>query len=169
MESQDFLLNEEETRIWRSWLFGFEYMEALINRALQKHGIDSSEYRVLALLSESPEQRLRMSDVANGVNRTPSRLSHMVTRMETRDLVERQPAPTDRRGAFLVLTANGKKVLDEAVIEHAVLVRQAFIDVVGVRDFNAVGRAMGKVLQTSMPEQSRRVGAQMWGWWPTIR
>ncbi|MDR0435551.1 MAG: MarR family transcriptional regulator [Propionibacteriaceae bacterium] len=169
METEETLLNDEETRIWRSWLFGFEHVEATLNKALQKHGIDSSELRVLTLLSESQDHRLRMSDVARGANRSPSRLSHMVTRMETRDLVERQPCPNDRRGAFLVLTPTGEKMLEAANGEHAMMVREAFIDVIGPRDFAAVGRAMSKVLQASMPESSKKVGAQMWGWWPAGR
>src|SRR5580693_4170828 len=49
------------------------------------------EYQVLAMLSESPERRMRMSSLAEVNNASLSRLSHLVKRLEGRGLVRREP------------------------------------------------------------------------------
>ncbi|MDR1354822.1 MAG: MarR family transcriptional regulator [Propionibacteriaceae bacterium] len=169
METKEYKLTEDESRIWRTWYFGFEYVETALNKALAKHGIDSNELRILTLLIETPDNRLRMSDVAYGANRSPSRLSHTVTRMELRELVVREPCADDRRGSWLVLTQKGEEVLQAALVERSKLVQEYFIDVIGQRDFAAIGRAMGKVLRANMPDYVRKISTPMEGWWPATR
>lgn len=51
------------------------------------------EYQVLARLSNQPGRTLRMSLLADLVNASLSRLSHLVTRLEARGLVRREPDP----------------------------------------------------------------------------
>src|ERR1700735_5223681 len=53
------------------------------------------EYQVLAMLSESPERRMRMSSLAEVTNASLSRLSHLLKRLEERDLVRREADPAD--------------------------------------------------------------------------
>ena len=71
------------------------------------------EYQVLAMLSQSPERRMRMSLLAEVTNASLSRLSHLVKRLETRGLVRREPDPSDGRFTNAILTDEGFRTLAE--------------------------------------------------------
>ena len=60
-----------------------------------------SEYEILAQLSESPNRQLRMSELADRVVQSRSRLTHTAIRLEKRGWVVREPCPDDRRGVLL--------------------------------------------------------------------
>jgi DNA-binding MarR family transcriptional regulator len=83
---------------------------------------------VLAMLSEAPGQTLRMTGLARQTNATLPRLSHVVTRLENRRLVERFPCPEDRRATNARLTAAGWEKVQEAAPGHAANVRHHVID-----------------------------------------
>lgn len=87
------------------------------------------EYFVLAMLSESPTRSLRMSELAAQTSATLPRLSHVVKRMESRDLVERRPDPDDRRATTCALTAAGLARIEQAAPGHVAAVREHVVDV----------------------------------------
>ena len=89
---------------------------------------------------------MRMSDVALAVRQSRSRLTHTVTRMETKGLLARSPSPEDRRGVIAALTGEGMDLLVRAAPTHVRSVRECFIDVVDPADFEAIGRAMAAVV-----------------------
>jgi DNA-binding MarR family transcriptional regulator len=62
------------------------------------------EYQVMAMLSQSPERRMRMSSLAEVTNASLSRLSHLVKRLDDRSLVRREPDPADGRFTNAVQT-----------------------------------------------------------------
>ena len=62
------------------------------------------EYQVMAMLSQSPERRMRMSSLAEVTNASLSRLSHLVKRLEDRGLVRREPDRADGRFTNAVQT-----------------------------------------------------------------
>src|SRR5260370_30596323 len=65
------------------------------------------EYQVLAMLSDSPERRMRMSSLAEVTNASLSRLSHLVKRLEERGLARREPDHADGRFTNAILTDTG--------------------------------------------------------------
>ncbi|MDR0836988.1 MAG: MarR family transcriptional regulator [Propionibacteriaceae bacterium] len=160
-------LNNDQVTIWRSWLLGYEHVASAMERTLSPYGIDTSQLRVLMLLSESKGHRMRMFDIARAANRSPSRLSHMVARMETEGLVVRQPCENDRRGAWLFLTDAGVNVLHQVETPHMLDIHRTFIDAIGARDFLAIGRAMRKVLEVNADPKCKRTMAQ-YEWWPAL-
>jgi DNA-binding MarR family transcriptional regulator len=87
------------------------------------------EYFVLAMLSEAPDRTLRMTELARQTNATLPRLSHVVRRLEERDLVERFPCPENRRATNARLTDKGWAAVRAAAPGHAANVRQHVIDV----------------------------------------
>lgn len=91
-------------------------------------GLSFTEYYVLAGLSDAPEQTMRMSRLALFANAELSRLSHMVTRLEKRGFVRRQPDPADGRFTQAVLTADGLAHLAEAAPAHVACVRTLVFD-----------------------------------------
>jgi MarR family 2-MHQ and catechol resistance regulon transcriptional repressor len=75
-------------------------------------------FELLIRLARSPGRRLRMSDLASQTRLTPSGLTRAVDRLEAAGLVERLPCPSDRRGAFAALTAEGLTRTRAAVGPH---------------------------------------------------
>ena len=64
-------------------------------------------YDVLLSLEESPERRLRMSELADRVLVTRSGVTRLVDRLERQGLLKREACPNDRRACHATLTAAG--------------------------------------------------------------
>src|SRR3712207_5797725 len=100
-------------------------LDARLNRELQEScGLSLADYAVLVPLSEAPEGRLRVYELGQDLGWEQSRLSHHLTRMQRRGLVDRQECPTDRRGAFVVLTDAGWTAIRTAAPAHVDTVRR---------------------------------------------
>ena len=80
--------------------------------------LPAPEFEVLLRLSRSPGQRLRLTELANQVRLSTSGLSRLVDRVEGAALVRREACPTDRRGAYAVLTEEGEAALAAALPSH---------------------------------------------------
>jgi DNA-binding MarR family transcriptional regulator len=118
-------LDAQEMRAWRGLIGTNRLLFEQINRELQRRsGMSAADYEVLVRLSEAPERRLRMSELATQTLSSKSRLSHQVSRLERLEWVRREECPTDRRGAFAVLTDEGLAVLTEAAKGHVGDVRR---------------------------------------------
>ena len=100
-------LSEDEQQAWRAYLRGSRLIEEALDRDLQSHGVQLTEYEILSMLSESPRRRLRMSSLADLVVQSRSRLTHTATRLEKRGWVVRESCLDDKRGVELVLTDRG--------------------------------------------------------------
>src|SRR3978361_1350095 len=111
-------LNEEEARAWRGWIRASEHLRACLNRELQRDGLSDADFAVLVQLSESPDQRVRMSDLAARMAWSKSRLSHQVSRMAERNLLARENCPNDARGAYAALTPHGLSEIRRAAPGH---------------------------------------------------
>ena len=98
-----------EQRAWRAYLRGSRLLEASLDRDLQQHGVQLSEYEIISMLSEQPDRRLRMSALADMVVQSRSRLTHTASRLEKRGWVQREACVGDRRGVELVLTDEGAR------------------------------------------------------------
>ncbi len=139
-------LSAEQQQIWRSWLLARDRIDRVLDADLRPHGLDLAEYEILVRLSEAPERRLRMSQLADQVHQSRSRLTHTIARMETALLVRREKTVSDGRGVVAVLTDAGMDLLIQVAPAHVASVRRVFVDAVDPGDFVAVGRAMRAVL-----------------------
>lgn len=139
-------LSEEQQRIWRSWLLAVARVDNYLDQDLRRHGLDLAEYEILVVLSEAEKRQLRMSELAELVHQSRSRLTHAVARMEKSGWVERTSAPEDRRGVIAKLTKRGYKLLEDAAPNHVAAVRRILVDAADPEDFKALGRVMQAVL-----------------------
>ncbi len=154
MPDQTRWLDDDEQRSWRAYLRGTRMLEEALDRDLQEHGLALSEYEIISMLSETPRHRLRMSELAELVVQSRSRLTHTATRLERRGWVVRQPCENDRRGVELVLTPDGaQRVLDVAVA-HVASVRRHLLDLVTPEQFAIVGSALARVVE-AQPDTDR--------------
>jgi DNA-binding MarR family transcriptional regulator len=139
-------LDSEQQRIWRTYLRGSATLRERLDADLRQFGLDLPEYEILVVLSESPDLRCRMSDLADAVNHSRSRLTHTITRLEKSNLVCRTTCPTDRRGVWAQLTDEGMNLLHTAAPCHVEAVRHNFVDAASREDFQALGRVFQAVL-----------------------
>jgi DNA-binding MarR family transcriptional regulator len=93
---------------WRLFLTAHAKLLDRIETKLAEADLPSLEwYDVLFTLKEAPEHRLRLSEVADKVLLSRSNLTRLVDRLEAAELLRRERCPSDRRGAFAVLTPAG--------------------------------------------------------------
>jgi len=83
-------------------------------------------YDVLIELYEAPDQRLRMSDLADKVLLTRSGLTRLVDRLEKEEFLTRELDPEDRRGFYAVITEEGTKAMRSAWTVYAESIDQLF-------------------------------------------
>jgi DNA-binding MarR family transcriptional regulator len=122
-------LTEEEQRAWRGLLRMTSQLNARMNRQLlQDYGVSLADYDVLVVLSEAPEGRLRVFEVADALAWEQSRVSHQLARMQRRGLVTREDCASDARGAFAVLVEAGRAAIERAAPAHVETVRQLVFD-----------------------------------------
>jgi len=122
-------LTEEEQRAWRGLLRMTSQLNARMNRQLlQDYGVSLADYDVLVVLSEAPEGRLRVFEVADALAWEQSRVSHQLARMQRRGLVAREGCASDARGAFAVLAEAGRAAIERAAPAHVETVRQLVVD-----------------------------------------
>ncbi|WP_066943500.1 MarR family winged helix-turn-helix transcriptional regulator [Microtetraspora fusca] len=122
-------LDADEQRAWRAYLRMQGRLAAALNRQLQlESGLSPADYEVLVHLTDTPEARLRPYELQWALQWEQSRLSHHLTRMRRRGLVEREECSEDGRGAFVVLTEKGRQAITAAAPGHVGVVRRFFFD-----------------------------------------
>ncbi|MFG2061807.1 MarR family winged helix-turn-helix transcriptional regulator [Micromonospora sp. NPDC048871] len=93
---------------------------------LEEHGLSSVEFEVLTRLTRSPDNQLRMTDLAAQTSLSTSGVTRVVDRMERDGLIVRQACPSDRRSSFAVVTPAGLRRLDECLPGHLQLIEDWF-------------------------------------------
>ena len=140
-------LNDDEQRAWRGLLQMTSRLDARLNRELQHtSGLSLADYDVLVLLTEAPDGRLRVFELAEDLQWEQSRVSHHLARMQRRGLVAREECTTDRRGAFVVLTDAGRDAIEKAAPGHVDLVRRLVFDGLSEEEVAALESFVGRVL-----------------------
>lgn len=138
-------LDADEQDAWREYLRASRMLEAVLDHELQAHGLQLTEYEIISVLSEQPSRRLRMSEIAELVVQSRSRLTHTAGRLEKRGWVRREPCVGDRRGVELVLTGTGQAEIARMAPTHVRSVRSNLMDHLSRDDFLALGRSMAAV------------------------
>ncbi|WP_328747148.1 MarR family winged helix-turn-helix transcriptional regulator [Streptomyces sp. NBC_00285] len=122
-------LDEREQRAWRSLMKMQAGLSEYVERQLRTHsGLSTADYQVLAHLSEAPEGRLRSFALGDALQWEKSRLSQHLTRMQNRNLIRRERCATDQRGAVVVITEQGRTLVEAAAPLHLADVRNVLID-----------------------------------------
>ncbi len=129
-----------------------------ISEAIDGTAPGGAEMQVLMRLARSPGTRLRLADLAAQVAMSASGLTRLIDRLERDGLVQRSACPTDRRGAFAVLTDDGLAVITNSLDVHLAAITASFTgllspdeleDLLGslrtVRDVVRPGAAAGTV------------------------
>ncbi|GAA2705094.1 MULTISPECIES: MarR family winged helix-turn-helix transcriptional regulator [Actinoplanes] len=108
-------------------------------------GLSMNDYHVLVALTEAPDRRIRMGELANRLVLSPSRITYQITSMVKRGLVEKQSCADDGRGQEALITERGLAALRDAAPAHLETVRRSFIDHLDDEELAAIGRAFAKI------------------------
>jgi len=138
-------LNARERMAWRSYIIASRRLLEALDSDLAGHALTIADYEVLAHLSESPERRMRMSELAELAMVSKSRLSHRMKVMEKAGWVKRESCVTDKRGSFAVMTSKGLKAFTQAAPDHAESVRNRFISHLSASDQSDLVRIFDRV------------------------
>ena len=123
------LLTESQMRAWRAFLGASRLVSARLNHELDEvAAISMYEYEILVRLFESEAGRVRMSQLADQVSYSRSRLTHTVGRLERAGYVLRSSCPNDRRGVYAHLTKAGYEFLAQTAPIHLDGVRRHLIN-----------------------------------------
>ena len=109
------------------------------------HGLPLSSYEVLLYLADSPDGRMRMSELADSVLLSRSGLTRLVDRLERDGLLERERCEEDARGYFAAITDKGRMLFDEARRTHLAGVRARFVSRLSREDLRTLGELWEKV------------------------
>jgi DNA-binding MarR family transcriptional regulator len=145
-------LTPTELHAWKSVIHGARHLFTALDHDLKPHGLSGDDYGVLVALSEAPDERLRMADLADVAAESRSRLSHHVGRLEARGLVERASCPEDRRGQFAVLTDAGRTLIQETAPHHVASVRTHFLDHLTPAELAVLGGVFARLSPGAAPE-----------------
>jgi DNA-binding MarR family transcriptional regulator len=144
-------LSQDERDAWISLSWLMIKLPGEIDAQLQRDsGISFFEYLVLAALSMSPDGCLRMSDLAQHVNGSVTRLSNVAKRLEQRGWMRREPSAENGRYIEATLTEEGMAVVENAAPGHVAAVRRYVFDalrpdqVTGLRD---IGRQIASQVE----------------------
>jgi DNA-binding MarR family transcriptional regulator len=117
------LLSPHELRVWHAFLLMGEDVLGRVGRDIaQATGLSGPEFGVLSRLAALGKGEMRQQALARGMSWDKSRLSHQLTRMQKRGLIERRHA--DGNTVLVVLTKLGKERLETASPVHADSVRR---------------------------------------------
>jgi DNA-binding MarR family transcriptional regulator len=123
------LPTRRELSAWREFIETTEILRTAMGARLQTDsGLSTGDYSVLLALSEATNGRMRSSDLATEVGWERSRLSHHLGRMERRQLIRREKADTDSRGAEVVLAPAGATAFGAATAPHLRAIKELFVD-----------------------------------------
>ena len=138
-------LTPAEMKAWRRYIVASRRLLEALDADLEAHDLSMPDYEILAQLSDAPDRRMRMSELADIAMISRSRLSHRMKVMEKAGWLKREACPIDKRGYFAVMTPKGWKAIVAAAPDHVESVRNRFVDLLSKQDQIAIATIFEKV------------------------
>jgi DNA-binding MarR family transcriptional regulator len=139
-------LDRDELAAWRGMLRVHSDMTRVLDAELtHRHGLPLTSYEVLLFLADSPDGRMRMSELADSVLLSRSGLTRLVDRLERDGLLKREQCEEDARGYFAAITDRGRALFTEARRTHLAGVRERFLSRFSRDDLRTLGELWEKV------------------------
>ncbi|ONM48660.1 MarR family winged helix-turn-helix transcriptional regulator [Nocardia donostiensis] len=149
-------LDDDEQRLWRSYLDATRLLFQELDKQLARDaGITLADYEILVLLSEAPQRRLRMRDLADASTTSRSGITRAITRLETAGWVTRVDCETDKRGAWAELTDAGAAKLAAAGPGHVAAVRENMFDLLSPRGIAVMTHGFGEMRQHMLENREK--------------
>jgi len=138
-------LNEAEQASWRNYILTAHDLAMALEGDIAAHGLTMGDYEVLVWLSEAEDNRMRMCDLAQALQLSPSGLTRRLDGMVKNGWVERASCTGDRRVMYAHLTTAGRSKMEAAAPSHVASVRRHVLDPLGPEGVEQLGLLFGKV------------------------
>ena len=138
-------LSPTEMKAWRRYIIASRRLLEALDSDLDGHDLSMPDYEILAQLSDAPDRRMRMSELAEIAMLSRSRLSHRMKVMEKAGWVKREPCTVDKRGFFAVMTPKGWKAIVAAAPDHVESVRTRFVDHLSKTDQQSISEIFERI------------------------
>ena len=145
-------LSPAELSAWRAFLRSHATVSRSLERALEGSDLTLAGYGVLVVLSEAPDERLRLHEIAERIGLTKSGLSRLIDRLEARGLVERHACDLDKRGQFAVVTPAGRRAFRRAAPGHLSAIATRFADHISLPELSTLTRALERVTRANVED-----------------
>ena len=150
-------LDATELEAWRGMLRVHRELTGRLDAELiAEHGIALSAYEVLLFLTDAPDGKLRMSDLAARLLLSRSGLTRLIDRLEKAGFVGREPCADDGRGWFALITPEGAEKLRAARVTHLDGVRRHFLSRVERGEQRVLGDVFTRVLEAESRDRDWR-------------
>jgi DNA-binding MarR family transcriptional regulator len=132
-------LSPRELRIWHAFLsMGEDVLERVGRDIGRATGLSGPEFGVLSRLAAFGKGEMRQQDLATVMGWEKSRLSHQLSRMQKRKLIERRAG--DGRATLIVLTRTGRVKLESALPVRAESVRRNLLSQLSAEQIETIIR-----------------------------
>ena len=146
-------LTEDERIAWLRLMAVTMLLPARLESELKRDaGLSHFEYYVLAMISENDEHSLPLSELASRTNASLSRLSHVLTRLETQGYLTRCASQADARASMARLTETGWQKVVASAPGHVDEVRAVVFDPLTARQVGQLSEICGRLLGTLDPD-----------------
>ncbi len=153
IEDETVWLDTEERRAWMALVSVMMRLPQALDQQLRTDAnLTHFEFTVLTVLSNSPDNTMKMSSLAATVEGSLSRLSQVVTRLERREWVERVPDTEDRRTTWARLTPTGREVVECVAPSHVATVRKLVIDPLTRAQLRQLADIGDRIMQATDPD-----------------
>ena len=140
-------LTPQEMTAWRGFIAVSNDLWRIVDRDLAQHDLDSGDFQLLAMVSESPEQRIRLCDLADQLRLTRSGLTRRMDGVLKKKLVARVQSTEDGRVAYAQMTSKGMDVLKVVAPQHLETVRRIMFDHLSAAEVKAMATGLSKVAE----------------------
>lgn len=138
--------DNSRSRAWRLFFEVTGRLQGVLESRLKRGaGMSLADYNILMALWDAPGHSLRMGELAERVDYSPSRLSYLVSGLRDRGHVRKIPSPHDKRGYVAVLTETGERAVLHATRIHQDTVREYFLDDLSDRGIEQIVSAFSEL------------------------
>lgn len=138
-------LNQAEMRAWLAYVTTSVDLQRAIERDLEPFGLDGGDYQLLAMLSDAPDRRMKMCDLADTLRLSRSGLTRRMEGVLRKKIVVRVQSDGDKRVAYAVMTDKGMDLLRKVAPHHVDSVRHHMIDRLSDTEIRSLATAFEKI------------------------
>jgi DNA-binding MarR family transcriptional regulator len=131
---------------WRAVLNAHTSVVAHAEEALAAAELPSlAWYDVLWAIRRAPKRRIRMAELASSLTISRGGLTKLADRLENAGLIRREPADTDGRGLYAVLTAEGNTLLRRMWPVYSRALRESFVSAISNEEAALIAAALNRI------------------------
>jgi DNA-binding MarR family transcriptional regulator len=140
-------LSKEGLEAWKGLLVAHATLVEQIDREMARADLVPLDwYDALLALEDAPNQRLKMSDLADQVLLSKSGLTRLVDRLEAKGYIRREACRADRRVAYAVLTPEGLKAREASWPTYRAAIQEHFVSQLSCEEAKVIGNALARFM-----------------------